>query len=68
VLSALAGGANARPFTTTSNALQQPLFLRIAPELYLKKLIVGGFHRVFEIGKYDASISFVLETRKTIVF
>ncbi|WP_332450489.1 lysine--tRNA ligase [Methanoculleus sp.] len=45
------GGANARPFTTYHNALDQKLYLRIAPELYLKRLIVGGFDKVFEIAK-----------------
>ncbi|MDO9539032.1 MAG: lysine--tRNA ligase, partial [Methanocalculus sp.] len=45
------GGANARPFTTYHNYLDQKLYLRIAPELYLKRLIVGGFEKVFEIAK-----------------
>ena len=44
-------GANARPFITHHNALDQKLFLRIADELYLKRLIIGGFERVYEISK-----------------
>jgi len=51
ILQPVYGGANARPFETFHNFLEQKLYLRIAPELYLKRLVVGGFEKVFEIAK-----------------
>lgn len=51
MLHPIPGGANAKPFTTHHNALDQEMYLRIAPELFLKRLLVGGFERVFEINR-----------------
>ena len=51
VLQTLHGGANARPFITASNAYDMPLYLRIALELYLKRLLVGGLEKVYELGR-----------------
>ena len=51
ILNTIAGGANARPFVTHHNTLDIDMYMRIAPELYLKRLIVGGFEKVYEMGR-----------------
>ena len=51
ILNTIAGGANARPFVTHHNTLDIDMFMRIANELYLKRLIVGGFDKVYEMGR-----------------
>lgn len=51
MLESIAGGADARPFVTRHNTLERNMTLRIATELSLKRLVVGGFERVFELGR-----------------
>lgn len=57
MLEAVAGGADARPFVTYHNALGKPFTLRIATELHLKRMVVGGFERVFELGRVSCNMA-----------
>jgi lysyl-tRNA synthetase class 2 len=69
ILHVLQGGAAAKPFESYHDALDMPLFMRIAPELYLKRLIVGGFEKVFEMGRVfrNEGISFKHNPEFTII-
>ncbi len=51
ILNPIPSGASARPFVTNHNAFDSDFYLRVAPELWLKRLVVGGFERVFELGR-----------------
>ena len=66
MLQVIPGGATARPFVTHHNALDIDMYLRIAPELYLKHVVVGGFERVFEINRNFRNES--LPTRRNLEF
>ena len=61
MMNMIPGGATARPFTTFHNDLQMKLYMRIAPELFLKECVVGGLERVFEIGKNFGDIPDIYE-------
>jgi len=69
ILNVLQGGAAAKPFESYHDALDMPLFMRIAPELYLKRLVVGGFEKVFEMGRVfrNEGISFKHNPEFTII-
>jgi len=62
ILQPIPGGASARPFKTHHNALDIPLYMRIADELYLKRLIVGGFEGVYEFSKTSATKAWIVPT------
>ena len=66
MLQVIPSGATARPFVTHHNALNIDMYLRIAPELYLKRVVVGGFERVFEINRNFRNES--LSTRRNLKF
>ena len=62
ILQSIAGGAAARPFITHHNALDMPLYMRIASELYLKRLIVGGFEGVYEMARTSVTKEWTAHT------
>ena len=66
MLQVIPGGASARPFITHHNALDVDMYLRIAPELYLKRLVVGGFERVFELNRNFRNEGFLFVTTQNL--
>lgn len=66
MLESVAGGADARPFVTHHNALGRTFTLRIATELHLKRMVVGGFERVFELGRVFRCVASLLKPEESV--